>query len=201
MICNPCIISSDNSIIYKNRNSIKADRPIIFSKKHALNLNKTPDKNKVKINIGDNYDIKKITNYNLIWKKIEIKYNYKYDNNNFIFNNFKPNKNIVLVETNKNEKKLILNNKKNNIIIKPNINKLKKIKTKSKSKIKKIRIKNKSSENSNSSLSIKKTYTEKKIKIISFKQKIINKYNIKETKDNEPLLKLERKLIMEKPFK
>ena len=189
-----------NSVTSNFRN-YNIECPNVFFKKHAINLNKTPN-TKRSARIGENYDIKIVNNNINIWKKAEIKIKINKDDI-FKFKDMIPNKNFILVETRKKEKKIFLNNKQ--IINKPNVNKLKKIKNRIKKTNSCTRrksfglanLKGSLNENSKNSLSIKRTTTDKKKKN---KQNIINNYFVNEIDFNEPSLILERKLTMEKPY-
>ena len=188
--------------VSSNLNNYNIECPKVFFKKHAMNLNKTPN-TKRSTRIGENYDIKILNNNINIWKKVELKFKIN-KGDIFKFRDRIPNKNLILVETKKKEKRIFLNNKQ--IIEKPNVNKLKKIK----SKIKKtnsctrrksiglINLKGGSNENSKSSLSAKRNTADKKKKI-NIKHNILNNYNVNQSNINEPILILERKLIMDKP--
>ena len=180
-----------------------------------MNLNKTLSDG---INIGDNYDIKVIDNNLNIWKKNEL--NVKVNTNHiFKYQYLIPKRHFILIETKRKEKKLCLNNKKQSIIPKPNVSNLKKIHVKSRiKKTKSYSKKTKNSKNNSNNniiglsttksgcllqnvknnILIKTPVTIKKKKLTK-KQIIINSYKVDERNKYEPVLELERKLIMEKP--
>ena len=214
--------NKDKNINYRSlflnnldRNNYHFENGPVFFKKHAVNLNKTLSES---LRIGDNYDVKVINNNLNIWKKNEL--NVKFSSNHiFKYQSLIPNKHFILIETKKNEKKLYLNNKKQGIIPKPNVSTLKKVQDKV--KIKKTKSYSKKSGNSNSSskknLAIpitksgcllqtekkkisNKTISSVKRKKLPKKQIIINTYTVNDSSQSEPILELERKLIMDKPY-
>ena len=197
-----------------DKKSYNFENATVFFKKRAVNLNKTLTEG---LNIGENFDIKVITNNLNIWKKNEL--NAKFTSNNiFKYQSLIPNRHFILIETKKNEKKLYLNNKKLSIIPKPNVSILRKI---HRNKIKKTKSYSKKSgnhkNNSNKNLGLpttksgcllqnvvnnisNKSVVSVKRKKLTKKQIIINSYNVDERSKYEPGLNLERKLIMDKPY-
>ena len=137
------------------------------------NINLFPDNNNDKENIKNNSDgFKKIHNNLKTWRKNKIK-SKKYEENILKFKNLKPNKNLICINSNRQEKLLVLDRKKD-IINKPNILLMKKI------------------ENKKNTRNLKNT----KNNII---KKIISKYFINDDDSVEPNLNLERKLFMINP--
>ena len=198
-----------------DRKTYQFENAPVFFKRRAMNLNKTLSDG---INIGDNYDIKVIDNNLNIWKKNEL--NVKVNTNHiFKYQYLIPKRHFILIETKRKEKKLCLNNKKQSIIPKPNVSNLKKIHVKSRiKKTKSYSKKTKNSKNNSNNniiglsttksgcllqnvknnILIKTPVTIKKKKLTK-KQIIINSYKVDERNKYEPVLELERKLIMEKP--
>ena len=148
-------------------------RKINKVKNEVNNINLFPDNNNAdnsKEDIKNKFnEFKKINNNLKMWKKNKIN-SKKYEENILKFKNLKPNKNLICINSNRTEKLLILERKKN-IINKPNPLLMKKIDN-------------------------KKIIKNKKTNII--KNKIISKYFINDDRI-EPNLVLERKLFMINP--
>ena len=174
---------------YKNNNPVKHPIPF-YRKRFPFYLNKS---NNEKKKLRENKN-KIIQNDLIIWVKKKLRFTYN-NENMFKYQKIKPNKYLNFLETEEKEKKLFLNYERYYILNKPKISKKFK-KTKSYANIITLNFERKFKSFSQRNMAERKFILNKNF-IPS--KKIINPNFVDQFNDKEPLLMLERKLIMKKP--
>ena len=174
-----------------NRNSNNSSKIFYNNCNYSNTYNNSKNINNYSINASTSLKIKRHMNYSNIkkrknsnkkikiknklniWIKYKIKFNFNLHNIDK-YKNLIPNKNFIKIDSLEKEENLFTNNIKKDIIPKPDISLMKKIK--------------------------KNTKKKSKPKLLAKKEKIIVHYFLNNENDIEPPLYIENKLIMKKPI-
>ena len=197
-----------NSLKYKAMNNINNTFSYNYSNTYNNNIYnyKSPKPSSLKIkkfindsNIKSKSKNKKYSITNIIivknnlnkWVKNRIQFDYK-PHEIDKYKKLMPNKNFIKIISHKRERRLFLYYENKETIPKPKI-KIKKNKGKS-------NLTNKININEGNLKKLKSMVNKNKINKVNRKQKLLNKYFINDTGNNEPPLNIENKLIMKKPI-